>query len=146
MKTGTVLLLGAAGLAVYYFEQLGVAGNTVQFVLNGISVKSLSDFQVQILVQNVSNASVRLAALSADITLNGMDIGNASFFPAQPQMIPGTSQQIVNIDVTPSILSLPGAIQNLLANPGGSYDVAVKGNANINSLVLPFSIEKTFDF
>jgi hypothetical protein len=145
MKTGTVVLLGAAGIAAYYFAQLGVAGATVQFVFNGVQFQTLSQLQIQVIVQNVSNATVSFAAMTADIAVNGSSIGQASYFPTPPTIIQPTSQQIINLNVNLSLLNLPAAIANLVNNvPGsGAYNFTITGNANINSLVVPFTLNKT---
>lgn len=141
MKTST-LALGVGAVALYYFTQLGVAGATVQFVFNGFQFVSLSQLQIQVLVQNVSNASIQLAAMSGTATINGSNIANVSYFPPTPTIIAATSQQIINFNASLNLLSLPSTIQNLANNtPGsGAYTIGVTGNANINNLIIPFTL------
>lgn len=142
MKTSTLLLIGA-GLVAYELFNLGVATGTAQFVFDGVTINSITNFTVSILVQNVSNATVNLNSLAASIDLNGTQIGNASFFPATPTVILPNSQQDVRLTVNPSLLSLPQAIIDAVNNPGVSLDFNVSGNANVNGLVLPFDLDKT---
>lgn len=141
MKTTDVLLMAGVGLGVYYFQQLNVAGQTVQFVFSGVQILSVTKLQVQILVQNVSNASVTLKAITADVTINGNELGSASDF--NETVIGPTSQQQINLILDLSVLSLPGTILSLINQAGNSFNFSVVGNANINSLVLPFSLNKS---
>jgi hypothetical protein len=142
MKTSTIALLAVGGGALYYFSQLGVAGATVQFVLGTPQFQSLSQLIIPITVQNVSNAVINLAAMSGQVTINGNSLGNVSYFPPTPTQIAPTSQQIVNFTANINLFSLPSTIQNLVNNVQGSgaYTFVIDGNANINSLVIPFSL------
>jgi LEA14-like dessication related protein len=141
MKTGTVLLIGAAALAAYEFQQLGTAAQTVQFQFAGVNATGLTTYNVQLLIQNISNISCTVNAMSGIITMEGNQIGNISDF--QPVTIGARAQQIVNVIVNPNLLSLPFAVQQLINNPGGSVDFEVNGNANVNGLILPFDLTKT---
>jgi hypothetical protein len=141
MKTNTIVLLAIGGGALYYFSQLGVAGATVQFVFSGVDMTRFPQLGIQVLVQNVSNATIQLAAMSGQATLNGNSLGNVAYFPPTPALIAPTSQQLVNFTANLNLLSLPSTIQNLINTPGsGAYNFAVTGNANINSLVIPFNL------
>jgi|SRR5882724_5138309 len=141
MKTGTILLLAGAALVAYEFQQLGTAAQTVQIQLAGIQINSLTNYKVQLLIQNISNISCTVNALTGTITLNDSEIGNVSDF--NPVVIPARAQQVINISLNPDLLSLPFAIQNLINNPGIPLDFEVIGNANVNGLILPFDLTKT---
>jgi LEA14-like dessication related protein len=143
MKLSNILIFGGIAVIAYELLNLGTAAGTAQFLLEGVTVNSITNYTVQILVQNVSNANVTLNSLVADIQLNGTDIGNASYFPSTPTVISGNSQQVVNLTVNPSLLSLPGAIINIVNAPGSALNFNVTGNANVNGLVLPFTLTKT---
>lgn len=138
MKTGTVLLLAGVGLAAYEFQQLNTAAQTVQFQFSGVQINSPTSYNVQILIQNISNIACSVNAMTGVISLNGVQIGNISDF--QPVTIGARAQQIVNVVLNPSILSLPLAIQNLINNPGSTLQFEVNGNANVNGLILPFDL------
>lgn len=140
MKTGTILLIGGAALAAYYFEQLGVAGATVQILFDGVQIKSLTKFTAQFRIQNVSNASVIVRALTGDITLNGSEVGNISMFDEYD--IPATGQKVISVDFTPNLLALPQTVINAINNSGGNLNFQVTGNMNVNTLVLPFSLQE----
>lgn len=141
MKVGTLLLIGLAGFAAIEFLNLGTAVATVQFVFSGVTVNNPLSYNIQILVQNVSNASCTLSALTGAVTVNDNPIGTISDFTAV--VIPPTSQQTINVNLAVSALSLPSSIIDLVNNSGGDLDFNVTGNANVNGLVLPFSLDKS---
>ena len=146
MKTSTIALLAVGGGALYYFSQLGVAGATVQFVFTGIDLSRFPQLGIQVLVQNVSNATLELDAMSGQASVNGNNLGTVSYFPAQPAQILPRSQQIINFSAGLNLLSLPSTVQNLLNTPGsGPYNFALSGNANINGLVLPVNLTYTLN-
>ena len=149
MKTGNVLLIGGLAAAVWYFGGLGIAGSTVQFVFQNVIPLSLTNFQIQILVQNISNAEVDLNAMSGQVFLNGNAIGNVSYFPSVPTTILPTSQQLVTFSLDISILNLGPAIAQIITaftsqtQGSGTMNFEIKGNANINKLVIPFDLTNT---
>src|SRR4051812_41163644 len=127
MKTGTALLLVGAGLAAYEFQQLGTAANTVQFQFAGVTLNGVTSLNVQLLIQNISNIKCTVNALSGQILLNNLQIGNISDF--HPVDIEARSQQVINVLLSLNVLSLPGSIQNLINNPGADLDFEIIGNA-----------------
>lgn len=143
MKTGTLLVVGAIAFLGYEFLQLNTAGNTLQVVFQGVQVNGPLNYTLNLIVQNVSNATLALNSLAADVTINGNDLGNVSNFTAIT--IQPNSQTPVNVTLQPSILSIPGTVQALLANPTGSFDFKITGNMNVNSLVLPLNVEKVIN-
>lgn len=143
MKTGTALTVLALGVAFYYFAQLGTAAATVQIVFSGIQPMGLLKYRLNFIIQNVSNATVDLNSLAADVTINGNDVGNISKFGTT--QIGPNSQTTIDADLNVSLLSLPGAIRDLLTNSHGTFDFRVIGNMNINTLVLPVDVEQTIN-
>jgi LEA14-like dessication related protein len=141
MKTGTVLLLGVGAVAAYYFAQLGKAGSTMQIVLSGVQVNSVTDYVITLTFQNVSNATVKINSFTGVVSINDNQVGNVSEFG--PVIINPNSQQAINIHFSPSLLSLPGAIRDLLNNSGGELVFNVNGNANVDNLVLPVNVSDT---
>jgi LEA14-like dessication related protein len=140
MKFSTIALLAVGAGAVYYFAQLGTAGATANFILQGVQVKSLTKLNIQILAQNVSNADIQLNALTANVAINGNGVGGASTFT--PVDIAPRSQQLINLELDLSVLSLPSTIMSLINQTGNSYNFTVQGNANVNSLVVPFNLSQ----
>lgn len=140
MKGTTLILLALGAGAVYYFEQLNTASNSLQVVFQGVRINGPFNYTLNLIAQNVSNATLELNSLAADVTVNGNDLGNISNFT--PVTIGPNSSTAVNVTLAPSVLSIPGTVQALLQNPTGSFDFKVNGNMNINGLVLPLNVEK----
>jgi hypothetical protein len=141
MKTTDILILLGLGGLVYYFAQLNTAAGTANFVLGIPSFITPTKVNIPISVQNVSNAEVKLNALTANVAINGNPIGTASTFVQT--VIEPTSQQLVNLTLDLSVLSLPTTILSLFNQTGNTYNFTVNGNANVNSLVLPFNLTQS---
>lgn len=139
MKAGTLLLIGAAGFAAYYYMNLGVAGATIQFVVQGIHFDGISTITINMYAQNVSNADLVVSSMSGNVTVNNIQMGNISDFTSRS--IPANSQVIIPIVMRVSISSLPAVITAVL-NSDAPVDVNISGNANVNGLVIPFSTDE----
>lgn len=144
MKIQNLLLLVGGLFLIGYYGNLGVAAATANFVFQGINFASLTDWVVTIQVQNVSNATVVIAAMDGTVYLNGDNIGSLSDFKSVT--IPPTSAVNVQVHLSPSFLSLPGAIKDVTQLAGETLDFTVKGNANINGAVIPFSLDNPITF
>lgn len=145
MKTSTVLLLGAGGYALYYFSQLGVATSTVRVVFNGVNVKGITNYEVLMTVQNLSNISINVNSMAGDIILNGNRLATLAFFNGQI-VVPANSQIDIPVNVSPDLLSIPSVIRDIIHNGVGTLNFTVIGDANINGLVLPFNLDKAVSF
>jgi LEA14-like dessication related protein len=141
MKTSTFLLLGAGAYALYYLGNVGVATNTIQVIFSGVNIKSLTDYVVTMTVQNISNASLTVNAMSGNLLLNGNQVASMSDFT--PRVIPAAGQVNIDIEITPNLLDIPSAIQNLIQTPGQNLVFTAVGNVNVSGLVLPFNLDKT---
>lgn len=144
MDSGTILLLLLGGLAIYEFSQLGVAAANVQILFDGVQINNLSNLAITILVQNVSNANIVLNSMTLDISMNGVDLGNASLFPVTPIVIQSNTEQPVTIQFSPNWLTIPGAIMDII-NSGDTTKMSFNatGTANINNLPLPVNMTKS---
>jgi SLAP domain-containing protein len=143
MDSGALLLLVLGGLAIYEYSQLGVAAANVQILFDGVSINNLSNLAVTVLVQNVSNVNIVLNSMTLDITMNGVDLGNASLFPVTPIVIQSNTEQPVTIQFSPNWLTIPGAIMDII-NSGDTSKMSftATGTANINNLPLPINMTK----
>lgn len=137
MKTGTIVLIGAAGLAAYYFAQLGTVAKTVQIVFTGIRPQGLLAYDLEFNVQNVSNGSVSLNAMTATVFLNGNQIGTVNDFTKY--QVPGTSQTPVKVRFDLSLMNLPSTILQLIQSGNPQLSFQVTGYANISGFVVPFT-------
>ncbi len=140
MKATNILMLAAAGYVVYYLGNLGVATNTVNFVFQGVTVNSIKDFIINLTVQNVSNANINLNSLAGDIYLNGQPFANISDFTKR--VIAANSQTNIQIHVAPNLSSIPATLFEAMTSKDKALNFHITGNANVNSLVLPFVLDK----
>lgn len=141
MKPGTMILIGAAGFAAYYFAQLGTVAKTVQVVFNGIQPQGLLTYNLDFKVQNVGNAGVTLNAMTATVFLNGNALGTASDFTKR--LIPGTSETNVTVKFDLNLFSLPAEIMQLVQSGSPNLIFEVNGYANVNGFVVPFTENDT---
>lgn len=141
LNTGTLILLVLAGLAVYEYSQLGVAASDVKFLFSGMQLNSLNNIQVNLLVQNVSNAQIVLNAMTLDLSVNGNSLGNAAVFPQTPIVIQSSSQQPIAVQITPDWLSLPSTISTLIQSGSQNFDFKADGTANVNNIPVPVHID-----
>ncbi len=140
MKTGTVLLVGAGLYGVWYMSQLGLATGTVSIVLDGVEIKGITNYVVNLKIQNVSNISVNVNSLTGDILLNGNELASISYF--DKLTVPANGQINIPIKVSPSLLDLPSALRGLLQSGLINLNFSIIGLVNANGLVLPFNLDK----
>lgn len=143
MKTGTLLLLAGAGLALYYGVNLGIAANTVQIVFQGITMPSAFNFKFTFMIQNVSNQVLNFNSMAGTVSINYNMVGNISYFPGVPIAIQPNSQQQVDIAFQLSLVGLAGEIIAAINTPASTLNFVASGNMNVNNLVLPFSVSQS---
>lgn len=139
MKTQSLFLLALAGIGLYWFAQLGTAGNTAQLIFSGVTVNSPTNFTLHFIVQNISNATVKFNGLTGTVAVNGTVIGNISNFT--PITIQPVSQQNLNVNFQPNLLGVASEISQLFTTGNQSLDFTINGNYNIDGFVLPFNLE-----
>lgn len=141
MKTGNVILAAGVVLGVYYITQLGVATNTVSIIFEGVNIKTATEYEVIMRVQNVSNVSVSVNSMTGTLSLNSNPIADLSFFGGVT--VPANGQVDIPVSVSISLFSLPATVKDLLNGGGSELNFNVTGNANVSGLVLPFDFDKT---
>lgn len=142
MKTGEALLLAAVGYGVIYYTGLGVAGNDLQVVFKGFSIDSITQFTVTLTIQNVSNATIQINSLAADVTVDTSDLGNVSYF-GSPITIGANSQVDIPLKLNLSLFAVPAIVKDIMNNLGNSYKISVDGNFNANNIPLPLHLSDT---
>lgn len=142
MKTGTLLLVSLAALAVFEYSQLGIAAGTVQFVFEGVQIQNLNSIIANILVQNVSNSNIQLNSMALTLTVNGSPLGSAQIFPQSPIIIASNTQQPIPVSITPDWSNIPGDIAQIIQGNLSGLDFKADGFGNVNNVVLPIHIEK----
>lgn len=142
MKTTNLLLIGAAGLGVWYYTGLGVSTGTLNLVFSGVKLNSINDWSVILTVQNVGNTALVVNSMSGNILLNNEQLGNISDFTKRT--IPGNSQADVEVHIKPQLFNLSSQLQNIINNRNAPLAFNINGNVNVNNLVLPFSLDYNF--
>jgi len=146
MKAGGLILLGLGAYAVYYFSGLAVAAAVLNVVFDDIQFNGVNSLTLYFKLQNVSNSTLIINSLEGDVTINGNDLGNVSFFPGQPLQVLSNSETRIGVNLNIGLLSLPGTIKSLLSKGSGTFDVIMTGHANINNQVVPIDSETNFSF
>ncbi len=145
MKTSTVVLLGLGALALYYFGNLGIAANVLQYYIQSVNFTGLTTGSITLVVQNPSGTSIMLNSMAGTIAVNGTYIGNISNFQGGIE-IGANSQQAVTIQVILSLGSIVEGVVQALTNPTGTnpLNFVISGNANIGfGTIVPFNITQT---
>jgi hypothetical protein len=142
---GTTVLLGAAVLyGIYSISQLGLAANTINVVFQGVNFNSLTSLTANMLVQNITNASVTVNSMTGNLLMNGKQLASISDFTQR--VIPPNGQVTVPVNVSLSLLSLPGDIISLTQLSGQTIDFTATGNTNVSGLILPFNLDLPVTF
>lgn len=144
MKTGTLLLVAGGVYLAYRAYELAEGTGTMQVVFKGVQVNSPLNYTVVLTAQNISNSPISVNSMTGNILLNGEQFASISDFT--PVSVPANGQVDIPINVAPSLLSLPGDLQQLLQNGGQTLDFTVQGNINASGFVLPFNLDKTFSW
>lgn len=144
MKATTVILLASGAYGLYYISQLGLATSTITVVFQGVNFNSLTSLTVNLLVQNITNASVTVNSMTGNLLMNGSQLASLSDFTAR--VIPANGQVTVPINVSLSLLSLPGDIVSLTQLTGQTIDFTVVGNVNVSGLILPINLDNPITF
>lgn len=134
MKPATIVLIAIGGYLAYQALRVFNAVNTVQIVFNGITPQGPLNYTLNFIIQNITNVTANLNALTGSVYVNGTVVGTLSNFT--PVSIPATSQVSINVNLAVSILGLSSQILQLIQ--GGGATVEVKGNMNVDSLIIPF--------
>jgi hypothetical protein len=143
MKLLPALGLGVA--AVYVLSKLSFAGNAsrLNYTISGISLgmSGLNPvISLNLVIQNPTNQIFNVAAIVANVSLNGEAIGNVAGFT--PVSIPAASQANVPLTVTVSGLSLISDVVGILNGSSGvSALLHVTGTVNANSTLLPIDVQ-----
>lgn len=142
MKAGDILIIGGIGLGVWYLSRLGLATGTASVIFENIEIKSPTHLQLNLRVQNVSNASININSMTGAVTINNQNFGNVSYFPVGGLVVPANSEIDVPVDLQISIMDLPANISAILNSGGTAANVAINGYVNLNGFVLPLEFDK----
>lgn len=139
MKLGNAILIAGGLYGLYWITEIGALANTVNILFQGVQFNGLTNLSVVLTVQNITNASVTVNSMTGNLLVNGNQLANLSFFN-NPVTVPANGSVNIPIQVSLSLLSLPGTVQQLLSMSGTTLTFNAVGNANVSNLILPFNL------
>ncbi|MET0461916.1 MAG: LEA type 2 family protein [Chitinophagaceae bacterium] len=144
MNLGTVALVGLGGYFLWYTTNLGIAGQTIEIVFQGVRFDSLTKYVVTFSMRNVSNVGVTVNAMTGTLYCRGQVFANLKSFT--PVTVPARGEVNVEVIAESSVLTIPSIIADIIAQKANDIDFSVQGNANLNGLVVPFRVDKVLSF
>jgi Late embryogenesis abundant protein len=147
MNTSTLVWGGViigGGYLLYKYGGLVLAGNDLQINFSGVDLSNFPTVGVQLQCQNVSNTPIQVNALVGQVSVNGNPLGSINL-PA-PVTIAALGATNVNMNFSPSLLSLPAAITQVINAQSGQLSFNVTGYANVSGIPapVPFNVTQSF--
>lgn len=143
MKKYLVLLAAGAAYLFYRLRKKADMLNKLTFTISSVNVKNSLDFtsllkiQVVFEVHNVTNQSLTIDKLSADIYINGINLGSVE--DSNIEILPNGNSKI-SIMFDTFILSAIDEILDILKNKEAVFKA--KGYATILGVAVPFQVDK----
>jgi hypothetical protein len=137
LKTQNLLLIGAAGLAGWFFLRKTQLASRTKLLFRRLRLvgKGLSkQLELNFAVQNPTNATANVSALTGEVIVNNQIVADFSSFGLQK--IAPKSQSDLKVVASPS-----SGIISLLTQKGwltGGVFYTIRGTANIDGIVAPF--------
>jgi Late embryogenesis abundant protein len=145
MKPVTIAVLAVGAYLLYQGYEMAAGTGTMQIIFSGLNINGPLNYTATLTIQNISNVPITVNSMTGNILINGNQLASISAFgtAGQPAVtVPPNGQTQVNVNVLPSLLSLPGDVAQLLSGGGQSVDFTAAGNANVSGLIIPFSVDK----
>lgn len=133
-----LIFLGLAGIATYFLLQKTQLANKTKLIFKKIRFAS-KRFQISFAVQNPTNQTSTISAITGEVYLADRLIADFSNFAEQK--IAPKSESTLNVLAQPSI-----GILQLISTSGWlrkGLKYTIKGTGNFDGIVLPFSFEST---
>lgn len=138
-----VLWIAAAGIAIFLVSRFSFS-KKLNFIFQSIKTGGSvlqPTVDVTIALQNPTNQQVTVKSISGQILLNDKFISNISSF--QPVNISPNSESYITIKARPSLFGVITTIKNVLTNKTGNNNFLITGNANVDNVSIPFSMQET---
>lgn len=137
MKTRNLLIFGAVGIAALYFLRKAQFGQRVKLIFKKIRLigKGISkQLELNFKIQNPTNQTGTISALTGEVLINNRIIANFSSFGEQ-KIAPKSESDFVVI-ASPTIGIVQLLTQKGLLKQGILYKI--KGTGNFDGIVAPF--------
>lgn len=143
MKTGQVILTGAAILIGYNLFAKSNAAGTLNFYptkVTNIGFDGVTPVAtLGLAAQNPSNQRFTLRSITGNLTANGYMIGNISQFLSQ--VIQPTSSSVIYLDIRLSLLSVVTDVINAFQTGNFTQELIFKGWVNVDGILQPLDIK-----
>lgn len=140
-SSSTVLLIGAAAFAAWYFFSRANTLSSLVFNPVGVGVQGAA-ISLQLQVANPTPNAVQLNGFAGSLIISGSAVGNVTDF--QPTLIPPGATNI-NLLVTPNVFGIAAGVIDLIdGNEGsGNFSAGLQGTANVNNIPVPVNLQFT---
>lgn len=139
------LILAAAGAAYLFYKLRNKANMINQLTFSFVSVNVKSNFdlssvlKIQLIfeVRNITNQSLTINTLNADISVNGINLGQIT---DNNIVIEANGNTKISIMIDTFTVSLLQTILNIINSKKAVFNI--KGNASVAGISIPFEVEK----
>ena len=137
-RDNTLFILAAVAIGYYLYTRSATVAN-LNFVPRGLSMNG-AQVQVTVGVQNTSSNPITLNSLSANLLLNGNNIGNVANFIST--VIAPNAETPIQLFITPNIAGdISSALSQLNTGGAAGQSFTLVGTANVNGAPLPVSVQ-----
>lgn len=144
MQTKNLLILGGAGILLYYFSKAKAAA-LINYNINSVALnfKGITPvLKILLNVQNVTNESIIINSMTGNLFIDNTNVGSISNF--NQTLIANNSQSVYEIVVSLNLLGVVSDLINLITNHSGiSKTVQIVANANVEGLIIPINAKYT---
>ena len=142
LKTGTAIILGLAGLAVFELWRKQSALGSLNFYPAGIKKLDFDGatpvITVTLVAQNTSNKTFTLNSIAGNLFADEFFVGNLSGFN-NPVQIASNAQTGIDLDIRLQIIGIANNIIKALTQNDFSVNLELDAWANIDSLQVPIN-------
>lgn len=138
---GIFLILGVFVAIVAFSKQKAVG--LLNFNISGFDARFdgfTPVITVKVLVQNPTNESFNVRAITGYLSANNNDIGNVSNFTAVT--VPPAAQVIYPLDIRVSLFGVIADLWNAIKGSGFSQSIKFDGIANVDGVSVPVTITR----
>ena len=140
-KSFLPVIIGAGAIGAYYFYKFYAKKQTAKNLnikLRTIKLDPISQAAVQIEIANPTPQDIVLNAISADLNINNTPISTLNYF--KKTIIPANNSTSIDLRIQINPLEAISFFGDIFLNKAGLNEIAIKGTASAENLVIPFDI------
>lgn len=142
MKTGAALLIIGGGIAAYFLLRAKAAGRLLFYpgAFQSMAFEgAVPVAEIELVVQNTSNASIVINSIAGNAYANGYLIGNISQF--QPVTIVGNSETRFPVRIRFMLISVVNDIIRAFQTGSFHQEIMIEGSANAEGITIPLNLK-----